>query len=104
MAQELSSYFTTKVKAELQLLLASNQHNSRGNPAVLFVNQSFCYSVIQLYSLTFILLLLNTVSALSFSKRTHFHFISHAGGLTSLAAQVLAALALMSLYLINFLA
>jgi hypothetical protein len=49
-------------------------------------------------------LLLNVVAALSFSKRAHFHFISHAGGLSSLAAQILAALALMSLYLINFLA
>ncbi|MDP3836908.1 MAG: hypothetical protein Q8Q67_02305 [bacterium] len=49
-------------------------------------------------------LLVNWVVAVLAARREHFHFLSHAFGLTSILAQVLGGLALMSLYLINFLA
>ena len=49
-------------------------------------------------------LLVNNFILISFSRRQHFHFFTHAFGLTTVLVQVLGALALMSLYLINFLA
>lgn len=48
--------------------------------------------------------LLNWLLVILAVGRAHFHFLAHACGLATLLAQVLAALALMSLYLINFIA
>ena len=50
------------------------------------------------------ILLANNLILINFSRRSHFHFLTHAFGLTTVLAQVLGVLALMSLYLINFLA
>ncbi|MGE5426176.1 MAG: hypothetical protein ACM3PZ_03815 [Bacillota bacterium] len=47
---------------------------------------------------------LNSIVAVISAKHEHFHFLVHALGLTAILAQVLGGLALMSLYLINFLA
>jgi len=54
--------------------------------------------------IAFAVLLVNWVIAVFAARREHFHFLVHAFGLTGILAQVLGALALMSLYLINFLA
>lgn len=49
-------------------------------------------------------LFFNTIFILILGKREHSHFLTHASSLATVAVQVLAALTLMSLYLINFLA
>lgn len=49
-------------------------------------------------------IVLNFLLTAIFARRKHFHFLSHAFGLLTIFTQVLAALVLMSLYLINFLA
>ncbi|MDD3285842.1 MAG: hypothetical protein PHG95_04420 [Patescibacteria group bacterium] len=54
--------------------------------------------------LSFAVLGFNSVLTLVLGKGNHFHFFAHAAGLSALVAQIMAALALMSLYLINFLA
>lgn len=46
----------------------------------------------------------NWILMLTAVRREHFHFLAHAFGLTSILSQVVGALSLMSLYLINFLA
>lgn len=48
--------------------------------------------------------LLNWLIVILVVRREQAHFLAHACGLATLLAQVLAALALMSLYLINFIA
>ena len=47
---------------------------------------------------------LNGVMLSFFIKRSHFHFLANAIGITGVLIQLLGLLALMSLYLINFLA
>jgi hypothetical protein len=54
--------------------------------------------------LSLAVLVFNFVFTIILGKDQHFHFFAQAAGLSALAAQTLAALALMSLYLINFLA
>ncbi|MDD2680683.1 MAG: hypothetical protein PHE20_01105 [Patescibacteria group bacterium] len=49
-------------------------------------------------------MLLNGLMLTLFVKRIHFHFLANASGIASILIQLLAVLALMSLYLINFLA
>jgi hypothetical protein len=49
-------------------------------------------------------LIINFFILTFFSRREHFHFLAHAFGLASLLSQLLAASALTSVYLINFLA
>lgn len=49
-------------------------------------------------------LIVNTLITAVWSRREHFHFLAHAFGLADVLAQALGALALLSLYLINFLA
>lgn len=49
-------------------------------------------------------IVLNFLFTAIFARREHFHFLSHAFGLLTVFTQILAALVLMSLYLINFLA
>jgi len=49
-------------------------------------------------------LFFNSVIIIFLGKREHVYFLSHASGLAMIVTQILAALALMSLYLINFLA
>lgn len=49
-------------------------------------------------------LVVNGIVLSFFTKRLNFHFLTNAAGITGVTAQLLAALALMSLYLINFLA
>ncbi|MBN2884310.1 hypothetical protein JXE04_00030 [Patescibacteria group bacterium] len=50
------------------------------------------------------ILLVNFITLSFFTKRLNFHFLANAAGITGIMVQLLAALALMSLYLINFLA
>lgn len=54
--------------------------------------------------ISFAVLLVNEAVAVFSARREHFHFLAHAFGLAAILAQALGALALMSLYLINFLA
>ncbi|MCF7860077.1 hypothetical protein K9M09_00435 [Patescibacteria group bacterium] len=49
-------------------------------------------------------LILNGFVLSFFTKRLNFNFLTNAAGITGVMVQLLAALALMSLYLINFLA
>lgn len=54
--------------------------------------------------LAFGVLLFNFGFVLKAARYEYFHFLANATGLATLMSQILAALALMSLYLINFLA
>lgn len=48
--------------------------------------------------------LFNWLLILVYARNEHFHFLTHATGLTALLVQILNILALFSVYLINFLA
>lgn len=60
--------------------------------------------VFEIPSIVLIISIFNFILLLSFGRKNIFHFLVHAVGLTSVAVQFLAALSLMSLYLINFIA
>lgn len=53
---------------------------------------------------TLVISIFNLVFLLSFREKKIFHFLTHATGLAGILLHFLAGLALMSLYLINFLA
>lgn len=53
---------------------------------------------------TLIISIFNLIILLSFRKKDNFHFLTHATGLSSILLNFFAGLALMSLYLINFIA
>lgn len=54
--------------------------------------------------ITLIITIFNFIFLMRFGRKNIFHFLVHAVGLASVAIQFLAALSLMSLYLINFIA
>ena len=68
--------------------------DSIGSPAQAFIVPLLALAVI----------FVNCFSLLLVFRKEHFHFLANAFGIASVLAQVLASLAIMSLYLINFLA
>jgi len=68
--------------------------DSIGSPAKAFIVPLLALGVV----------IVNFFALLSVFRKEHFHFLANAFGLASVLAQVLASLAIMSLYLINFLA
>ncbi len=68
--------------------------DSIGSPAKAFIVPLLALGV----------LIVNFFALMVVFRKEHFHFLANAFGLASVLTQVLASLAIMSLYLINFLA
>lgn len=61
-------------------------------------------AIFQIPSFALVAVVLNEIFLSFFIKRIHFHFLDNAVGIAGILIQLLGLLALMSLYLINFLA